>query len=372
VIRRATLAMLLLLGAAVAQTPFSERSVEDLVKACEHDNPAVRVQAVTELGRRRDERALVPLIRRLKDDEPAVRARAAEALRVHGDERAVPHLARALEDPDSTVRCRSVLALGDLGGRYLVQSLIRQVGDEACIVRAATVRALGEIGDRLSLDVVIEAQRKEKEDVDYSVTSAALIAAAKLGGPAGFASSFAIAEPKFEKSWLVRASAAHAAGLAMDRSRVALLVKLLGADPDPRVCQAAARSLAVLGATKKLVGALAHEDAFRRRAAVAGLAESEGDEVDAVLVGATKDRDPGVVLEAAAALVARGRVEAVPVLIALLDRAEPSVWLGALEVLERRTGLDFGRNPPRWRRWFEAARKKLVFRPDRGVFEEAG
>ncbi|MHC4862095.1 MAG: HEAT repeat domain-containing protein, partial [Planctomycetota bacterium] len=333
------LALVLLAPSAKAQSPYSERTIEELVKASGHANPAVRIQAVDELALRRGPEALVALLKRLKDEEAAVRARAADALRVHGDERAVPHLAQALEDPDAAVRRRCVLSLGTLGGRYLVPTLVRRIQDRACIVRAAAVSALGEIGDPLSLDAVLGAQRSEKEDLAFSVTAAALIAAAKIGGRAGFGASLEIAEPKLARSWLVRASAAHGAGIAGDESRLPLLKKLLSADADPRVCQAAARALAKLGAHGTLAAALGLEDAFRRRAAVTGLAEAAGKKVDAALIKASKDRDAGVVLEAGAALLGRGRAEAFPVLIALLDSAEPSVWLGALEVLDRRTGL---------------------------------
>jgi hypothetical protein len=74
-----------------------------------------------------------------------------------------------------------------------------------------------------------------------------------------------------------------------------------------------------------------------------------------------------VVLEAAAALVKRGEVQALPLLIEMLEMETP-LWMGALEVLELRTGMPIGRNPPAWREWFKAREKFLSFDEAEGVF----
>jgi len=355
---------------ALAQTPLSERSVSDLLDGLENPNPAVRIDLIGELARRRTPRALVPLIGRLKDDVPSVRAYAAEALRVLGDERAVPFLSRSLEDRDPTVRCRAVLALGDLGGKYLLPTIVRLLSDPSVVVRAASIRAIGEIGDRLSRRAVLKAQEAEKVDKDSAVSAAASIAGAKLGGKEGFAASLALAKPKLTEYWFLRASAAHAAGLAGALESAPMLVRYLRTDPDLRVCQAAAGSLAALGLREHLTASLSDETAFRRKAALAALATLEGQDVMLALVEATRDSDPAVALEAGSALLGRGEREAFPVLIGLLEDASP-VWLGALDVLLLRTGLDFGRNPPRWKTWFEERGEKLEFDPETGVYRGA-
>lgn len=365
---RCVLVGIMLAATAVAKSPLAEQSLAELVEALESVNPAIRAEAADEIGRRRDPRGLVPLIRLLNDPATVVRARAAEALRAMGDERAVPFLSRALEDPEPVVRCRAVLALGDVGGKYVLPALKLRLADPALVVRAATVRAMGEIGDPLSLDDVVSAYRREKEDKDDAMASAALIAAAKLGGKAGLDQVFATAAKRLAESWFLRACAAHASGLAKDKTRIPMLAGYLSKDEDPRVSQAAATGLAMLGAEDELLAAAEHPDFHRRRAAITGLDHLGGEKAVAAIVKATRDDNPGVVLEAAAALVSRGEVQAIPLLINLLDRETP-LWMGALQVLELRTGMLIGRNPPAWREWFDAREEFLRWDAGEGAFK---
>jgi HEAT repeat protein len=209
---------------------------------------------------------------------------------------------------------------------------------------------------------------EEAEDRDRAVTAAGLIAAARLGGGPGLARARALAEGLLRESWLLRATLARAAAVAGSRDLAPELVRWLRSDPDPRVAQAAASALAVLGETASLLEALEAEEPFRRRAAVAGLAEVRSGEVLEPLLRCAQDEDPGVRLEAGAALLDRGWSEAFPVLVSLLE-ADASVWLGALEVLELRSGMAFGRDPARWTAWFASVRDRLVFRPDPPRYE---
>jgi len=339
------------------------------------ENPARRAAAADELGSRRVCAALEPLLDRLRDAHPAVRAHAAEALRRMGDERAVAPLARALRDASPLVRCRAAIALGDLGGPSLAPSLEALLSDPEVVVRAAAVRALGELGDPRSLDAVLDALIREEEDRSAALAGAALIAAARLGGPDGLARGFGAAERAFPRSWFLRSAAARAIAVAGDRDRIGWLAARLAEDPDARVAQAAAAALMALGERETLRAGLEDPTAFRRRAAVAALADGGGEEVEPVLAAATADEDGGVRLEAATALLERGRAEAFGVLIALLSDdsrlggfSDSWVWLGALDALESRSGERFGRDPERWRRWFRERRERLVFRPEEGVY----
>ncbi len=359
---------LLFLAVAQARSPISECSLAELIKILEDPNPALRVEAADELGRRRDSRGLIPLIRLLKDTDIAARAHAAEALRALGDERAVPFLSRALDDPEPIVRCRVVLALGDVGGKYVLPTLKLRLSDPALVVRAAVVRALGEIGDPLSLDDIISAYRREKADRDDALAAASFIAAAKVGGIAGLEPVFKLAEKRLPRSWFLRASAARACGLAKDTSRIPLLVTWLEKDEDPRVSQASAMALAMVKAEEQLLAAMELGEPFRRRAAVSGIDLLGGKSARVALVRATRDEDPGVVLEAAAALMGRGEIQAIPLLVEMLELETP-FWMGALEVLELRTGMPIGRNPPAWRAWFTAREDHLTWDDEEGVFK---
>lgn len=362
--RHATiLALLVLLAPAAAAETTGE-----LLERLATPNPAVRVRALDELGTRREPRVLVRLLLTLRDRDPDVRAHAAEALRTFGDRRAVPFLFRLLDDADSTVRCRAVLSLGELGDRYLVPSLTRLLSDPAVVVRAAAIRALGEIGDPLSLRQVLAALAREKEDTGGSVTAAALIACARLAGPGGLDRAMAIVGDRIPPRWFLRAVHARAIGVAKDGRHVDDLVAYLFRDEDPRVAQTAAASLGLLGRIGPLEEATKNEDGFRRRAAVAALASMAAKEADAILVRMVNDPDPAVVLEAADGLAGRGNADAIPVLIRLLDVSDPPAWMGALASLQRRTGQDIDRNPPRWREWYEDEKDDLVFDRSAGAF----
>jgi HEAT repeat protein len=352
--------------------PLTDRPDREVIGLLGHGNPAVRMEAAAELGRRGGEGGFESLLGLLADPEPAVRAQAAEALRRIGDPRAAPALAAGLSDLDPTVRCRVALALGSLGGAAAVPALVAVTTDPEPAVRAAAVRGLGETGAPGALGAVLAAQRAESAGGDDPVAACAIVAAARLGGVAGLSESLALAGGRLPENWLLRAAAARAVGLAGDRGRTGLLVEWLDRDEDPRVYQSAASGLAMLGERGKLSAVLDHPAAARRRAAAAALAAVPGEEAAADLRRAARDPDPAVVLEAAAGLLSRGDAEAFPPVIALLAAEEPGLWLGALDTLVRFSGLDFGRDPARWSAWFAGRRAELSFDVAAGVFRSAG
>ena len=99
-----------------------------------------------------------------------------------------------------------------------------------------------------------------------------------------------IVEADLPGAWFLRASVAHAAGLTGDRAQVPLLRKSLLSDRDPRVCQAAAGSLARLGELAPVLAAFASEEPFRRQAAVGALGRFDGTGARAALLEATRPR----------------------------------------------------------------------------------
>lgn len=343
-----------------AVAPALAGETDRLLAELDGVNPSVRVKALGGLAVRREPRVLVALLLALRDEDPDVRAHSAESLRVFGDRRAVPFLHRALTDVDPTVRCRVILSLGELGDRYLVPSLTRSLADRSVVVRAAAVRALGEIGDPLSLREVLAALKREENDVNGSVTAAALIASARLDGARGLDRAMAIAGDRVPGLWFLRAVHARALGVARDERHVDVLVRYLTMDADPRVTQAAAGSLGAFGRIEPLEEATKSEEAFRRKAAVAALATIPSADVDPILVRMVNDAEPTVVLEAADGLAGRGNVGSIPILIRLLSVDHPA-WMGALASLQRRTGQTIDRNPPRWQGWYDEVRKDLVF-----------
>ena len=100
-----------------------------------------------------------------------------------------------------------------------------------------------------------------------------------------------------------------------------------------------------------------------------GLLRVEGKEVTRALIKATKDPASQVRLEAGSVLLGRGYRDAFPVMFQLLEE-DGATWLASVAVLESRTGLQYGRNPPRWAEWFKENRDDLVFVKETGRYED--
>ena len=105
-------------------------------------DPAVRGQAVEELGDIGHDSATPTLCGALADADAGVRQRAAFALLLVEDPSAVPALRRALKDKSPEVRCTATSAVGVLAGPAAIPDLIALLVDEHAKVREAAIQSL--------------------------------------------------------------------------------------------------------------------------------------------------------------------------------------------------------------------------------------
>lgn len=152
----------------------SPRVIAALQKLLSDIDPAVRIAAVTSLGRLQCPVAIIAPIAR--DPAKNVRIAAVESLGDMKDTEAVPLLIDALADEQWDVRCAAAKALGALGQRTSVQHLAAGLQDSDPDVRIACADALAAVGDVDAIEPLIMAQL----DVESSVRQAALNAAVRV------------------------------------------------------------------------------------------------------------------------------------------------------------------------------------------------
>jgi HEAT repeat protein len=128
------------------------------VRALDHDDSGVRIEAVGVLGWLKDTRALVPLARvATRDASAEIRRAAVGALGfASADDAAIPDaLLHALADPAWQVREEAATTLGKLRAHSARDALIAALGDDYWQVRLRAARALGQLGDRAAAQALI-------------------------------------------------------------------------------------------------------------------------------------------------------------------------------------------------------------------------
>ena len=129
--------------------------IDMLLEGTRSEDPLVRAEFATALGRGQDIATVDPLLSLTRDGSADVRHAAAQALGDLGDTRAAPALVGLLDDGRGKVRMSAALALGDLRATDAVPDLIEVLGDPDDQVRMVTARALGEIGDTRAVPALI-------------------------------------------------------------------------------------------------------------------------------------------------------------------------------------------------------------------------
>jgi HEAT repeat protein len=232
------------------------------------EDPAKRVQAVTDLGKYDIALTQPYLLRALADDDDKVRQAAAKALGLGGAAAAVPTMIDWLTDPDPKIKQAAADVLGEIGGPEATSALTRSLGDSDSTVRMHAVTALGLIGRRGNPTVVISLiPRLEDDKADVRI--ATIDALEDLGDRRAvipLVARFGDTTPE------ARRSAVRAVGKLGDPSAVPALIRLMH-DPNEDVRIAAVGSLGVLGAVDA-IDALTEQlttgsDTYRQKVAYA-------------------------------------------------------------------------------------------------------
>jgi cellulose synthase operon protein C len=234
-------------GIATAWTFDWAGHVEVDAAGLQSDDPAKRIEAVSELGKYDVALTQMHLMRALDDPDDKVKLAAANALGQGGALVAVPKMIDWLSDPDPKVRHTAAAALGLIGGTDAAAALTRTLGDPDDSVRQAAVKGLGAIGRNGNTSVVI-ALIPRLDDPKADVKLATIGELEHIGDRRAVIPMVA----RFaDTATTVRAAAVRAIGKLGDRSAVPALIRLIG-DPDQLVRSAAVGSLGSLGAIEAL------------------------------------------------------------------------------------------------------------------------
>ncbi len=126
-------------------TRYRQETIVSVSPLLEHDDPQVRMYAVTVLGRLDGDDIEEHLAFAIKDESAQVRSAAIRAVEGKSSGGHLPALMLALTDENSEVRALAAEALGMTGDDKAVDPLKLALQDEDMWVRSAAVRSLGQL-----------------------------------------------------------------------------------------------------------------------------------------------------------------------------------------------------------------------------------
>jgi HEAT repeat protein len=334
-----------LLAAAVdALGASSGNATEGVLALIEHPDPAVVVDAVMVLGRRRSQRAVPQLVELAQHDNDNVAVGAIEALGRIGGHSAVDALVRAIKSRQFFRAFPAIDVLGRTGDPRAVPALAPLLGDPLYGLEAA--RALGHTGDKAAVSP-LATSLCAGGDAAARVAAMALVELvdrhrSRYGRDGVVEEEIRrLAPPGAERRLaqaLNEATPAEAAAISfvlgtIGRSAAlpALVAQLDGPEP---AASAAARALQKLGsaADEEVVRGLRDGDSSRRLVLLHSLsgAFATANEV----VGCLRDPDPRVRAAACELLARMGNPAAVPALFGVLEDPNPAVLHAAIGAIQ--------------------------------------
>ena len=336
----------------------AKRDVDGLIKALNHKEWKIRVEAAVAIAKLGDTRGVEFLIAALKDKEADVRQAVARPLGQVGDARAVEPVLAALNDEDWHMREAAARALDALDWKPVndIQRALRAIAlkqwEEAASLRAAAVGPLvAVLGRSLEQLTTIEAAVKALVQIggeavgplivtlkneDWRVRQATAKALGKLGDARAVEPLIAALR---DNDHNVRAKAAEALGDIGDPRAVKPLIAALN-DEHGFVQIMAVRGLGKIadpGAVEPLIDRLNDESWDVRREAVEALAKIADPRTIGPVIAALRDNDSHVRAEAVVALGEIGDPRAVQPLVAALTRNDECGYVQhrALEALTK-------------------------------------
>jgi HEAT repeat protein len=268
--RRLALVLVLLVGAAPAAAGKFDWAghVQLDAEGLASDDPAKRIEAVSDLGKYDIALTEPYLLKALSDDDDKVKQAAAKVLGIGRAKSAVPTMIEWLTDPDPKIKQVAADVLGDIGGPEATSALTRSLGDSDSSVRMHAVKALGEIGRNGNGAVVLSLiPRLEDDKADVRIATIGQLE--ELGDRRAvipLVARFGDTAPEARKT------AVRAAGKLGDPSAVPALVRLMN-DPNEDVRTAAVGSLGLLGAVDAIDALIEQlstgSDTYRQKVAYA-------------------------------------------------------------------------------------------------------
>lgn len=304
-----------------------------LVSAAGPKNPQeVRVASLWALGEIGGVAAERTLSDALRDEQETTRVAAAEGLGKIRSEETIPQLAHALLNDTPAVRVAAARALGAIGDPRALKPLFNAVKDEDVYVRSAAEASL----ERIESQPQPEALSSQLKDFSPAVRLAAVKRLAESNSPA-------VITPLLDKladdDFYVRQVAIQGLGRHRNEACLRALTKTLD-DPNFLKRQGAAAALAALGmreAEQPLALHAKDQHAAVRSEIIRSLDKLESADLE-LFLAAADDRDAGVRLAAAEALVGFEAPEAQLALEKLSKDEVPEVRLRAVEGLRKSAG----------------------------------
>jgi cyclophilin family peptidyl-prolyl cis-trans isomerase/HEAT repeat protein len=277
-----------------------------------------RIEKLARILRAADRRIVDEDLRTLlTDNDPTVRASAVLALGQIADPSTLPDLEKAATDPSEETRANAAFAMGLLADTKAQFVLISLAGDPSAKVRASGATALGRLRDPVGSTTILTLL----DDPDMSVRAAAALAAWKFTNPEPFLDAL-LANLSVEDAG-VRFASAYA------------LARLSSASTAPPSSGAPVGQLSEAGVARAktaLVARVADVEPEVRMQVARGLSSPRAGEEFAVVGTLSKDRNPGVRVNAVRALGFPG-VPIKPYLERALTDSDQDVVRTAIEAI---------------------------------------
>jgi len=241
-----------------------------------------------------------------------------------------------------------------------VKRLLRRWVSEIADERREAWEGLKDMGD-LATPALVEVVKSGKPQVKRLAITAIGLLKDKLGAEA---IRGAMGDSDAEVRW----AAARALGEIGDKQARPLLVKAVKEDTDAEVRYHAAYALAGLGATEAFdyfKARLKSTETDDRARAVRALGKYGKGKFVSELVAALEDKEQRVRYAAVIQLEHARKKPAIPGLIAALEDEDRYVRKRSRQALEQLTGQDFGRDKPKWEKWWKAKGGKFKVKPRR-------
>ena len=164
---------------SIAQPPLAADATQQLIKALDHYDPAVRAAAARLTGRLKVSAAAAELLNAVNDSQEPVRLAAMRALGAIGDKSAIGALAQQVEHYQRGEAAWSGLdALAKIGDPSSAEFFRARLANRDAFIRRASAEGLGRAGDASSVPSL---EAAVAGDSSVMVRAAAAFALAKLG-----------------------------------------------------------------------------------------------------------------------------------------------------------------------------------------------
>jgi len=264
-------------------------------------SPAVRREAVRDIGRMRQPSAVKILCEALENDADfGVRAMAAEALGNMRSREGVPSLVKALGDENRNVRAGVIVAFGYIRDKNSVQPLAEYLKKETDLgLRLSAINVLGVIGSHEAAPALMEAL----EDKNPRLSSVAAQSLGRMRYSQALKPLLKLASKSKDES--LRLAAIKALGEIGNPEAVKTLENLLEKEKSPNVQYALVYSLAQLGSDKGFgmaLDAAKSENIETKRNGIRalGLMKQKTKEIENIVIEASKSSNRGLQRDAEA------------------------------------------------------------------------